>query len=101
MIIYSIIKKGELEGAHRLDAEYYQLKYLNLVENLNNLGAVPIRDIAKNPKRKFKPKKGETFQYIEISEVDLSTGEYNQSEILGEDAPDRTQWVVKQHDVII
>ena len=97
---YSIIQKSQLEGGLRLDAEYYQLEYLNLVENLNSLDAVPIRDIAKNPKRKFKPQKGKTFQYIEISEVDLSTGEYNKKEILGEDAPDRAQWVVKQNDVI-
>ena len=97
---YSIIQKSQLEGAHRLDAEYYQPEYLDLVENLNNLGAVPIREIAKNPKRKFKPQKGEVFQYIEISEVDLSTGEYNKKEILGEDAPDRAQWIVKQNDVI-
>jgi len=101
MISYSIIQKSQLEGALRLDAEYYQPEYLNLVENLNNLGAVPIRDIAINPKRKFKPQKGKVFQYIEISEVDLSIGEYNKREIFGEDAPDRAQWVVKQNDVII
>ncbi len=99
-MVYSIIQKSQLEAGLRLDAEYYQPEYISLVENLSNLGAVPIRDIAKNPKRKFKPKKGENFQYIEISEVDLSTGEYNKREILGEDAPDRAQWVVKQNDVI-
>ena len=98
---YSIIQKSQLENGLRLDAEYYQPEYLNLVENLNNLGAVPIRDIAINPKRKFKPQKGKVFQYIEISEVDLSIGEYNKREIFGEDAPDRAQWVVKQNDVII
>ena len=101
MAVYSIIRKSQLENGLRLDAEYYQPEYLNLVENLNNLGAVPIRDIAINPKRKFKPQKGKVFQYIEISEVDLSIGEYNKREIFGEDAPDRAQWVVKQNDVII
>jgi restriction endonuclease S subunit len=101
MITYSVIQKSQLEGALRLDAEYYQPEYLELTANLNNLGAVPIRDIAINPKRKFKPQKGKVFQYIEISEVDLSTGEYDKREILGEDAPDRAQWVVKQNDVIV
>ena len=79
---YSIIQKSQLEGAHRLDAEYYQPEYLDLVENLNNLGAVPIREIAKNPKRKFKPQKGEVFQYIEISEVNLSIGLPRKKEML-------------------
>ena len=34
MITYSIIQKSQLEGAHRLDAEYYQPKYLELAETL-------------------------------------------------------------------
>ena len=29
MITYSVIKKSQLEGAHRLDAEYYQPEYLS------------------------------------------------------------------------
>ncbi|KKR13752.1 MAG: hypothetical protein UT42_C0039G0007, partial [Candidatus Falkowbacteria bacterium GW2011_GWA2_39_24] len=58
MITYSIIQKSQLEGALRLDAEYYQQEYLGLVDNLNKLGAVPIREVATNPKRKFRPQKG-------------------------------------------
>ena len=101
MITYSIIQKSQLEGAKRLDAECYQPEYLKLVNNLNKLGAMPIREVATNPKRKFKTRKGEMFQYIEISEVDLSTGEYNKAEILGENAPDRAQWIVQKGDIII
>ena len=101
MIVYSIIKKSRLEGAHRLDAEYYQPEYLETVKNLERLKAVPIKKVAINPKRKFKPKEKEFFRYIEISEVDLTTGEYNALEILGDNAPDRAQWAVKQKDVIV
>ena len=32
MMTYSIIQKSQLEGAHRLDAEYYQPEYLRAVE---------------------------------------------------------------------
>lgn len=98
---FSIIQKSQLEGAIRIDAEYYQPEYLELVENLEKLKAVPIREIAKNPKRKFKPKKEEKFDYIEISEVDLNSGEFNTETILGENAPDRAQWIVENNDVII
>jgi len=101
MITYSIIPKSRLESAHRLDAEYYQPYYLEIVKNLDKLKAIPIKEVAVNPKRKFKPQTDENFQYIEISEVDLSTGEYSKSEILGEDAPDRAQWVVRKDDVIV
>lgn len=34
MITYSIIKKSQLEGAKRLDAEYYQPEYLGVLEKL-------------------------------------------------------------------
>lgn len=34
MITYSIIKKSQLEGSHRLDAEYYQPEYLDLENKL-------------------------------------------------------------------
>lgn len=101
MINYSIILKSKLEGAHRLDAEYYQPEHLQIIKNLNALRAVPISEVVVSPKRKFKPKGHGLFRYIEISEVDLSTGEYNVSEILGEDAPDRAQWVTKRNDVIV
>ena len=37
MITYSIIKKSELEGAHRLDAEYYQPEYLLVTQKIKNL----------------------------------------------------------------
>ena len=36
MITYSIINKSELEGAHRLDAEYYQPEYLEIAKILQN-----------------------------------------------------------------
>jgi len=101
MITYSIIQKSQLEGSHRLDAEYYQPEYLGIIKNLDKLNAILISEVAKNPKRKFNPKTGEVFQYIEISEIDLTTGEYNKSEILGENTPDRAQWVVRQNDVIV
>lgn len=98
---FSIIQKSQLEGALRLDAEYYQPEYLELTSNLNKLGAVPIKQIAINPKRKFYSKKDKSFNYIEISEVNLNTGEYEKTRIIGSERPDRAQWVVKKDDVII
>ena len=36
MAVYSIIKKSQLEGAKRLDAEYYQPEYLSVVNKIKN-----------------------------------------------------------------
>lgn len=96
----SIVKKSELEGAMRLDAEYYQPKYLRTMKALQALKAVPLSDVAKPVKRRFTPTDG-LFNYIEIAEVDVGTGATNAVEIAGAGAPSRAQWVVKEGDVIV
>jgi len=44
---YSIIQKSQLEGALRLDAEYYQPEYLEVKSNLVVLGSKPLKDFLK------------------------------------------------------
>ena len=48
MITYSIIQKSQLEGALRLDAEYYQPEYLSLNSKLKNQKSKFLADLAKN-----------------------------------------------------
>ena len=98
---FSVVRMSQLEGALRLDAEYYKLEYLSLLNHLKKVGCVPVKNIAFPIKRKFRPQKGEYFDYIEISEVDLTTGEFNTSKIIGEEAPDRAQWVVNKDDILV
>lgn len=43
---YSIIKKSQLEGASRLDAEYYQPEYLDLNLKLKSRKSQPLDDLA-------------------------------------------------------
>jgi restriction endonuclease S subunit len=47
MITYSIIQKSQLEGALRLDAEYYQPEYLNLISNLKSQKSKFLGEIGK------------------------------------------------------
>ena len=47
MISYSIIQKSQLEGALRLDAEYYQPEYLNLISNLKSQKSKTLGEIGK------------------------------------------------------
>ncbi len=47
MMANSVILKSQLEGARRLDAEYYQPGFLRGKELLMNSGAIPLEDIAK------------------------------------------------------
>ncbi len=43
---YSIIQKSQLEGAQRLDAEYYQPEYLELAKEIRNQKSENLQDVA-------------------------------------------------------
>ena len=48
MTTHSIIKKSQLEGAKRLDAEYYQPEYLELEDKFKKLETKTIKEISKS-----------------------------------------------------
>jgi restriction endonuclease S subunit len=48
MITYSIIKKSQLEGGHRLDAEYYRPEYLKVAEKVSSLPHETLEDISES-----------------------------------------------------
>ena len=45
-MIYSIIQKSQLEGALRLDAEYYQPEYLNLISKIKSQKSKLLKEFA-------------------------------------------------------
>ena len=45
MAVFSIIQKSQLEGAHRLDAEYYQPEYLDCKKKIENFGYKNLGDL--------------------------------------------------------
>ncbi|MDP3792642.1 MAG: restriction endonuclease subunit S [bacterium] len=47
-MVYSIIQKSQLEGASRLDAEYYQPEYLDLEKKLAALETKTLEEISKS-----------------------------------------------------
>lgn len=48
MVTHSIIKKSELEGALRLDAEYYQSEYLDIKRKLESIPTKTIEEISQS-----------------------------------------------------
>ncbi len=101
MAVRNVVKISELEGHRRLDAEYYHPKYPAMLDALHKIGAVPLSTVATPAKRKFTPRASQPFSYIEISEVDTSTGAINAVGLPGGEAPDRAQWIVRKGDVIV
>src|SRR3989344_4210740 len=48
MAVFSIIQKSQLEGAKRLDAEYYQPEYLDLEKKLDSIETKTIDELSKS-----------------------------------------------------
>lgn len=51
MITFSIIQKSQLEGAQRIDAEYYQPEYLEIISQLSKemFNSKPLRELVLRP----------------------------------------------------
>lgn len=47
-MVCSIIQKSHLEGAHRLDAEYYQPEYLDVEKKLNSIKTLTIGEVSES-----------------------------------------------------
>ena len=45
MITFSIIQKSQLEGALRLDAEYYQPEYLDIIKEISKFKIGRLKDV--------------------------------------------------------
>ena len=82
----------------RLDAEYFQPRYQRAMEIMAQSGKT-IGDVVELAKRRFEPRHGKLFQYIEIGGLD-QTGHAESKPVLGEEAPSRAQWIVRTGDVI-
>jgi len=89
---------ADVKTAARFDAEYFQPRMQNLIAALSRDGQT-IGDVAELSKRKFKPKSGVEFQYIEIGDVS-GNGMADSNAIAGEEAPSRATWIVKPGDII-
>lgn len=88
----------EAWAAGRFDAEYFQSKYHRALETLGR-GGKTLEDVTCLMKRRFEPKPGVAFEYIEIGDVGQS-GHADSVKLDGADAPSRAQWVVRSGDVI-
>ncbi|TRZ81433.1 hypothetical protein D4R86_02530 [bacterium] len=96
----SIIKKSDIQEARRFDAEYFKPEYLEIEKKLENTDHDYLYNLAENNYRRFN-KKDDYFQYIEITNVNLTTGEYLKEKIKSNKAPSRAQKICNKNDVLI
>jgi hypothetical protein len=89
---------SELSAAGRADAECFQPRVRQILASLSSQNR-QIAQVAPLRQEPFTAKRGNSFHYIEISDVSpttLVTG----TKLAGEDAPDRAKQYVREGDVI-
>ncbi|MEY4926687.1 MAG: hypothetical protein RI894_1123, partial [Bacteroidota bacterium] len=94
--------KGELEG--RWDPLFYDSKYRDNVEKIKKYGSTKLGDLILISSETWDGKAyfNTHFPYIEISELDIPSGEIkNINLILKENAPSRAKMIVRNDDILV
>ena len=94
---------SDTESAGRIDADYFQPKYDEIEEGIENYSNKPIkvRDEFKQNKSTFEVDPEKLYRYVEIGSVNVSTGEIVVEEVLGKDLPANAKRVLKKGDIIV
>jgi type I restriction enzyme S subunit len=99
----SEIKYTQIIEKLRLDAEYYQPEFLNTERLLKKSKSLSLDKLAELSKLRGNPTRNpeRNFQYIDISNIDISSGDIQVQMVKGYDAPSRARKIVKTDDIII
>lgn len=100
----SIKNSHEVEIFSRMDAEFFQPKYDEIVEKIK--GYKWWYDILDNlieiSDEKIKQENDKIFQYVELADIDASNGLVNEfTEIEWQDLPSRAQMKIRKNDVVL
>lgn len=95
--------KDSFLSTGRLDAEYYQPKYddyLELIQNYSQ-GSKPLKKVCNLRDENFEPLSDEVYNYIELSNIGKSGDITGATEDIGSQLPSRARRIVNTDDVII
>jgi len=96
---------GEIEGNQRFDVDYYLPKFTEILKILENskFELKKLNELCKEKIRRVNPlkKPADKFIYVEIGDVDISTGEIETKSILGHEAPLNARRFLKAGDLMI
>jgi hypothetical protein len=71
-------KLSDVFSAHRIDAEYFQPAYEEIIRKIEDITELkPLGKLANRVKLKINPENNKLYRYIEISDVLIDIGEVN------------------------
>ena len=94
---------SDTEKVDRIDAEYYQPKYEEIVKNIKNYarGWDTLGNLVNRKDKNFRPKEKQKYKYIELANIS-GIGEITDCMIEeGQDLPSRARRKVSKGDVIV
>jgi len=102
-MIVSEIRYNQAIQRLRFDAEHYQPDFLSIEIELNKVKSVSLNEIAKFSKLRKNPESesDKEFRYIDISNINIFTGDIDVQLLKGYEAPSRARKVVKENDLIL
>ncbi|MBU1084860.1 restriction endonuclease subunit S, partial [Patescibacteria group bacterium] len=97
-----VVNYSDIKKANRIDADYFQPKYADLIKNLKKGKTKFLPRIIENTPAIFNPKPDDSYKYVELSNINSSIGIIDgYSEVLGKEAPSRAKRMLKQGDLIV
>jgi type I restriction enzyme, S subunit len=87
----------------RFDPHFYLPSFAQTAAALADIGSKPLGDLVEFSTDIWRPEENASpsFQYIEISSVDTTTGDVFPQELRIVDAPSRARMIVRENDIIV
>lgn len=102
--LFSIVKLSDCQKTNRIDADYFQPKFGELIKKLRENKSKLFSEVIENVPAKFNPlsQPEKEFNYVELSNIDSSSGTINgSSSVLGREAASRAKRILAENDVIV
>lgn len=97
-----VVDYSDVEKAKRIDADYFQPKYEDLINKLKTSKPRLLTAVIESVAAQFSPKNEENYKYVELANINSSIGIIDgYSRILGKEAPSRARRILREGDVIV
>ncbi len=97
----NIVNLKEMSKKNRMDSEYFSPKLIKEESSLKNGGLLSDFFVASKSKFDKKNFQSDFFNYLEISDVDIFTGNYKTNRFKIDSAPSRAQNIANKNSVVI
>ncbi len=99
--LFFIENSSDVEKAGRLDAEYFQPKYTELIDRIKASNSSNLGNIASRTKESLGFNQNDLYKYTEISDVSVSTGECTSTLMQSSELPANAKIQISGGELII